>query len=132
MSSTLTIDDLLGHVSKQIALIDRVTADMIEADFLEDEIAQTVVVKCIENMGEASRLLRENHQSFIEQETSINWKGLIAMRNVLTHKYFFIDYELVWNTVQTDIRSIAEALRQIADAQCLAQQLALLANSRTR
>ncbi len=132
MSRTLTIDDLLGHMAKQIDLIDRVTSNMTEDVFIDDEIAQTVVVKCIENMGEAAKLLRDNHPAFITQETGINWKGLTAMRNVLAHRYFSIDYELVWHTVQTDIRSIAKALQDIADADDLARLQAYRGGSHTR
>ena len=122
MSRTLTIDDLLGHMSKQIDLIDRVTSNMTEDEFVADEIAQMAVVKCIENMGEAAKLLRDNHPSFIAQETGVNWRGLTAMRNVLAHRYFSIDYELVWHTVQTDIPSIARALQDIADDDLVRQQ----------
>jgi len=132
VSRTLTVDDLLEHIEKAIRLIDRVTMDMTESEFVSDEISQTVVVKSIENMGEAARLLRDNHRSFIDAEPSIDWKGLTAMRNVLARRYFSIDYELVWNTVQTDIRSIRIALQDIRDPNDAALQQAHRGSGRTR
>jgi len=34
----------------------------------------------------------------------IAWTKIIGMRNVLVHGYFEIDTDVVWHTVQRDIR----------------------------
>lgn len=38
-----------------------------------------------------------------QQYRQIPWAGIAARRNHLVYAYFDIDYDRVWDTVQTDI-----------------------------
>jgi uncharacterized protein with HEPN domain len=65
-----------------------------------DRILSLALVKCIENVGEASSQLSAE---FRLQHAQIPWRAAISMRNRLAHGYFDIDLGRVWDTVKTDI-----------------------------
>ena len=69
-----------------------------------DESLQRAVVRSFEIIGEASKHVPGD---FREQHTSVDWRAMAAMRDRLIHGYFGIDYELVWDVVQTKYPSFA-------------------------
>ena len=47
------------------------------------------------------------------QYPQINWDEMAGMRDVLIHNYFGIDYDLVWNTIKSDIPELQNELIRI-------------------
>lgn len=43
----------------------------------------------------------------------IPWEAMQGIRNVLVHEYFRMDEEILWETVQKDIPSLIQQLKQI-------------------
>ena len=64
--------------------IERLTAGLDYAAFVEDERTSLAIERLLENIGEAAR-----HVSSAEQERhpEIPWQGIIGMRNILAHQY---------------------------------------------
>ena len=63
-------------------------------------------------MGEAAaKLGREFH----EQNPSIPWPQVVALRNVLTHDYFGVDLEEVWRVVERDLPDLKNKLERLAE-----------------
>ena len=75
--------------------------------FLEDRMVQDAVIRCVEVVGEAARLVSEQTRKRAPQ---IPWTLIIGMRNVLAHEYGTVDLEKVYSVVTDDM---AELLRQI-------------------
>ena len=50
--------------------------------------------------GEAANLLTHD---FREIHTEVNWRPIVAMRNVLVHDYIHISKEMLWETITRDI-----------------------------
>lgn len=67
---------------------------------------------------------------FTENEPGIPWRQLYGMRNHLTHGYFDIDKQIVWNTVAVDIPVIAAALDEITERHADDLRIAQLRNIR--
>lgn len=68
------------------------------------------LVKLLENVGEAANAIsRELKAEFSEVE----WRTLKSVRNILTHEYFGINYEIIWNSIQTDIPPLKQKIEQI-------------------
>jgi uncharacterized protein with HEPN domain len=40
----------------------------------------------------------------------IDWNGMIGMRNFLCHQYFRTDWQIVWDTCQSDIKILHSRL----------------------
>lgn len=78
--------------------------------FERDELIQNWITHQLQIIGEAAACitpdLRENHPE-------VPWRQIIGMRNVLTHRYFDIDLDIVWSVIERDLgklRSQVEAI----------------------
>ena len=80
------------------------------SDLDDDRMLSLAIIKSIEIIGEAASKVSETCK---EENGSIPWRDIIGMRNRLSHGYFDINLDIVWETIQTDIPSIIRALSQI-------------------
>jgi uncharacterized protein with HEPN domain len=87
----------------------RFVAGMSESGFAADDMAQSAVIRELQVIGEAARLVREETRSV---QTQVDWRAMIGMRNRLIHEYFAIRLDVVWQTVQEDIPPLLHALER--------------------
>ena len=73
--------------------------------FEEDELIQSWVLHQLQIIGEALRNISED---FRRDHTEIPWKETIGMRNILIHRYFELDANLVWTVVIRDLPDLKE------------------------
>jgi uncharacterized protein with HEPN domain len=69
-------------------------------EFDGDELIQTWIVHHMQIIGEACRSLS---QAFRESHPEFPWGEIVGMRNVLVHRYFGVDRQVVWSVVQNDL-----------------------------
>jgi len=75
--------------------------------FEEDEVLQSAVLRWFEIIGEASRGLTDQ---FREEHQQVPWREISDMRNRVTHGYFDIDLDVVWNTIMNDLPALEDAV----------------------
>jgi uncharacterized protein with HEPN domain len=80
--------------------------------FERDELIQTWVVHHLEIIGEAASRLE---LPFREAHSEVPWAQIIAMRNLIVHEYFGIDFEEVWLVVERDLPELKEKLNEICE-----------------
>jgi uncharacterized protein with HEPN domain len=68
------------------------------------------ILKAVEIIGEAASKVSDETREVYPQ---IPWSGIVAMRNRLTHVYFDIDLERVWDTVTDDLPPLISSLEKI-------------------
>ncbi len=98
------VDDYLEHIAQAI---ERATAYLqplrdLEA-LIQNSQVQDAVVRNIEIIGEAATHIHNRAPDFIQQHPQLPWAQMRAMRNAVIHEYFFVDLEIVWNTVKHDL-----------------------------
>jgi uncharacterized protein with HEPN domain len=76
--------------------------------FEEDELIQSWIVHHLQIIGEA---LRSISDGFRRKHNDIPWKETIGMRNILVHRYFDLDTDLVWKAVMRDLPDLKEKVR---------------------
>ncbi|MEW6356841.1 MAG: DUF86 domain-containing protein [Planctomycetota bacterium] len=105
----------LQDIMDAIARIERHAARGREA-FERDELIQVWIVHHLQVIGEAAARLG---QDFHDAHPELPWIQVVAMRNVLVHEYFGVDFEEVWKTVERDLpklkRTIGTLLRELED-----------------
>jgi uncharacterized protein with HEPN domain len=97
-----------------IADIKEFTRGMTKKDFLKNKMAEHAVVRNIEVIGEASKHLSVG---FKEKHADIPWKDMVKMRNKVTHFYFGINYDIVWQVVKRDIHVLEEKLKVLTETE---------------
>ena len=79
-------------------------------DFIQDGRLSRAICRSLEIIGEASVKLSPD---FKAQYPQIPWREISDLRNKIIHHYFGIDYEIVWDTITTDIPMLHDWLTVI-------------------
>jgi uncharacterized protein with HEPN domain len=98
--------DMLEAAEKVAAFIRGMTREM----FLTDEKTQFAVVRGLEIIGEAAKMLPGDIKS---EHSAIPWREISGMRDKLVHDYFGANAAVVWKTAIDELPRIAQALRRI-------------------
>jgi uncharacterized protein with HEPN domain len=77
--------------------------------FFEDEKTSYAVIRALEIIGEAARMVPDEVRATIPD---LQWREISAMRNKLTHEYFGINMKVVWRTVHEDLPPLRKVLRK--------------------
>jgi uncharacterized protein with HEPN domain len=115
----LRVPDFLAHILQAIERINTYTDDLDEVGFLENKMVQDAVIRNIEIIGEAARNIEKHHPDFASKHPDVPWEDMYWMRNRLSHGYFSVDLDVIWNTIQRDIPELEQktkdALEQLID-----------------
>lgn len=71
--------------------------------FRTDSIYRNAVALCILQIGELSGKLSEE---FRAQHTTIPWRQIKAMRNIVAHSYGTVDADTTWEIITEDIPNL--------------------------
>ena len=80
-----------------IVKIQEFTRTMEEEDYLDSELVQSAVERKLEILGEAARRVSIKFQS---QNTEIDWRNAIGLRNMIIHRYDQVEQERIWDIIQ--------------------------------
>jgi uncharacterized protein with HEPN domain len=69
-----------------------ITHDLDRGQFLQSTLVLRATERDLEILGEAARGVSETVRN---EHPEIPWRGLVGRRNVLTHEYGNIDYDLL-------------------------------------
>jgi uncharacterized protein with HEPN domain len=84
---------------------------MVYDDFLQDHKTQDAVIRNIEIIGEAVKLLSDNIK---KSHPHIAWKEIAGTRDKLIHDYFGVNIDVVWNIAKEDLPSFVDQLETIS------------------
>ena len=105
--------DYLRHILAEADyLIARSESLSFEA-FVGDETLRRAFVRSLEIIGEAAKKVPDE---FRAAHPSAEWRGMARMRDRLIHDYFGVDFELVWDVVQTRIPPLRDQIASILEA----------------
>lgn len=95
----------LEHILSAIQVIENGLSTYSKDELLSNPLLYYGLVKQIEIIGEAANLL--THE-FREMHVDVNWRPIVAMRNVLVHDYIHISKEMLWATITQDIPELKQ------------------------
>jgi uncharacterized protein with HEPN domain len=79
-------------------------------DFVADPRTQYAVCKALENMGEASKRIPE---SIRKRFPHVPFREMAGLRDVITHDYGGISYDMIWKVVVQDLPPLETNLAQM-------------------
>lgn len=100
----------LKHISDNIIKIESFSKGISKDDLVRDEEKQYAIVRAIEIIGEAAKNLPN---SLKKEHSEIIWKDIIGTRDVLIHKYFGLDLEILWNIIKVDLPDLKKKIDDI-------------------
>ncbi|MCD5406356.1 MAG: DUF86 domain-containing protein [Desulfotomaculum sp.] len=102
------MQDILDSIRK----IENYSKNKSFGDFFKDELIQDGIIRNLEIIGEAVKNIPENIK---KQEPGIAWKKIAGLRDILTHEYFGIDINIVWDVVKNKLPELKEKTLKIQE-----------------
>jgi len=84
------LDDILNSIIRISEYIEGSTY----ADFRKDFKTVDAVIRNFEIIGEAAKNLPEHIK---EKYPEVPWSEMYLLRNKVSHEYFGVDYEIIWD-----------------------------------
>lgn len=100
----------LEDILQSIDAIQEYTKNITKRKFSKSILEQDAVVRRLEIIGEAVRQLP---QEVKELHPSVPWRKIAGMRNRITHEYFGIILDRVWQVIQKDLNSLKQQIEAI-------------------
>ena len=106
------IDDLsrLHHIQDAAKEALLFMSGKTRKDLANDRMLQLAVIKDLEIIGEAAGRISAECRA---RHPEIPWVVMVGMRNRLTHAYFSIDLDIVWETVRNNLTPLVEDLERV-------------------
>lgn len=98
----LYLDDILEAIDS----IHDYTANMNSETFMLDRKTRDAVIRNLEIIGEAAGRIPEEVRSAAQE---IEWRKIVALRNILAHEYFSVSVPVVWDVVQNKLEPLKAA-----------------------
>ena len=100
------IADILEAMQESL----EITRGMEYETFRQDKKTLKAVLYNLAVIGEAARKLPEE---VIARYSSIPWREMGDMRNVVIHEYFGIDTKILWDTIENELPPLVKRLKDI-------------------
>ena len=79
---------------------------------LPDELVFDGILLNLHIIGEAVKALPENLRL---SYPDVPWRRISGMRDFISHAYFAVDLDIIWDTITRDVPELLERLRQIIE-----------------
>ena len=112
------IVDYLGHIIEAIDHATGYVQDLTKAEFEADIRTQQAACMNIIILGEAAAKLISEAPEWVAQHDQVPWKVMRAMRNRITHGYFDINLDVIWNTITQDLIKLRPHILALRDEMC--------------
>lgn len=75
-------------------------------------MTQDAIIRNFEIIGEASNNIEKHYPQFAIEHPELPLAHAYQMRNAITHGYFQIDLEIVWQTIQRDLHTFYNQIQE--------------------
>lgn len=104
------INLFISDIKESIKNIEDFSKGLDENSFCKDKLRQSAIIRQLEIIGEAVKNIPEH---FRKKYPKISWKEIAGFRDVLSHAYFGVNMERVWNILKFDLPVLKKELEVI-------------------
>lgn len=101
----------LQDILEAIRKINAYTAGMSRAEFESDPKTVDAVLRNLEVVGEAAKCIPE---AVREEHVEIEWRKIAGLRDILIHRYFGINMDIVWDLLQNQLVDLEEKVQKMS------------------
>jgi len=102
----LFIEDIL----KSIKNIKEFSKGLSEKEFLKSKMEQSAIERELEIIGESVKNIPESVKN---KYPEVRWRGIAGFRDVLSHAYFGVISERIWDIIKKDLPILEKQILKI-------------------
>ena len=102
----LFIQDILENIKD----IESFSKGLTKKEFAANKLKQNAIIRSLEVIGEAVKNIPD---SFRKEHPNIPWKDIAGFRDILSHVYFGVNIDRVWNIIEVDLSSFKREIEKI-------------------
>lgn len=102
----LYLQDVLSAIRK----IEKYVGETSFEEFAKDDKTTDAVVRNLEIIGEATKRMPSEIKG---KYSSIEWKKIAGLRDILIHAYFGVDLEIVWDVLKNKLPDLKKKIEEI-------------------
>lgn len=109
------IIDKLEQISESIEIIQERCKDYHTIDdFLQTPWGMTIIDACIMRLQVIGETIRgiddKTHKELLSRYPQVPWHKIIGLRNIISHEYANIDYDIIWIVIDRHLSPLKEAV----------------------
>jgi uncharacterized protein with HEPN domain len=104
--------EFLQHILDECVYLIKESEDTGFEDFIKNGRLTRAICRSLEIIGEASSKV---HPDLKAKYPFVSWREMSDIRNKIIHHYFGVDYDIVWDTVKTNIPALKEGIEVIIE-----------------
>ncbi len=102
----------IEHISESIEKIESYAKNLTKEKLTKDTKVQDAIIRRIEVIGEAAKNLPDG---FKKWHPEVEWSEIIRTRDKITHHYFGVDLDIVWDIVKRDLPGLKKKIQVILE-----------------
>jgi uncharacterized protein with HEPN domain len=83
--------------------------------FMSDPNAKDATLMRLQDIGEQLLHIRDKFPEFYAQHQSEEWHKLIGLRNIISHGYREVDFEIIWDIVTHRLVDFTASITSLID-----------------
>lgn len=107
-SSSLLVYDIFQSIEKIEVFTRGISFDQL----MGDERTKDAILRNLQVIGEASKNLPE---SLIADHPEVDWSGLAGVRDIVTHRYFRVDWHLLWTSIHDELPVLKKQIQNLRE-----------------
>ncbi len=104
--------EFLKHIVEECRYLEKESGQNTFDEFIQNERLIRATCRSLEIIGEACNKIDQDTKN---ANPLIPWREMSDIRNKIIHHYFGIDYDIVWDTINTDIPPLRESISLLMD-----------------
>lgn len=102
----------IEHILDSIERIESYTKNLTKEKLTKNVKIQDAIIRRIEVIGEAAKNLPSY---FRNKYPAVEWSDIIRTRDKITHHYFGVDLNIVWDIVKKDLPDLKKKVKSILE-----------------
>jgi uncharacterized protein with HEPN domain len=102
----------IGHILVEADYLVCESANISYSEFEKSATLKRSFVRALEVIGEAAKNIPDD---FRQKHPGIRWKDMAGLRDILIHRYFGINYNMVWDVVKNQIPELKRNIKVIME-----------------
>lgn len=83
-------------------------------DVFKDDVRLDAILLNLHVIGEAVKKLPEDLRS---RHPKVAWREIAGLRDFISHAYFALDLDIIWDAIRSDVPALLDAVRRIIETE---------------